>query len=153
MKIVENTDQRLVIADRPVFLAGMVWLMGGVSLFAAVFETGEVEGVWTRLLVGGIGLGACWLAWAFMPCITVTFDRARGAMVHQSHRMLRPGWFTLDLDRILRARLEANWSENTRLTRVVLEIDGDVVPLEYGFGSARRDEIAEAINEWLTRPI
>ncbi|MEM7178724.1 MAG: hypothetical protein AAF503_13590 [Pseudomonadota bacterium] len=152
MKIVENTDQRLVIVDRPWLLGGFVWAMGGACLVAALFGTGDAGGFWPRLFVAGLGLGACWVAWSYLPFLTITFDRSRNAMLHQSHRLFRPGAFTMDFDRIHRARLEATWSDSARLTRVVLEIDGEIVPLEYGFGSADRDHIVEAINEWLTRP-
>ncbi|MEM8790324.1 MAG: hypothetical protein AAGE80_01805 [Pseudomonadota bacterium] len=154
MKIVENTDEKLVLSSRPWFLAGFVWL-GGLGLLGnGIFAWGEdMDTIGMRLFSCAIGLIFCWIAWRFMPFITVEFNRARGQMLHQSHRPVRPGWFKLDLDRIKRARLEANWGDTARMTRVVLEIEDDVVPLEYGYGSRDHDDVVDAINEWLTRPV
>ncbi|MEM6933336.1 MAG: hypothetical protein AAF526_07055, partial [Pseudomonadota bacterium] len=151
MKIVENTDEKLVLVSRPWFLAGFVWCMGLFMLANGVFGLGDdTDGIGMRLLAVGIGCGACWIAWQFLPFVSVVFDRARGQLLHRSHRPVRPGWFILDLDRIYRARLEADWGgKSGRTTRVVLEIKDDIVPLEYGFGSRDDDDVVDAINEWL----
>ncbi|MEM9045606.1 MAG: hypothetical protein AAGC81_13015 [Pseudomonadota bacterium] len=154
MKIVENTDEKLVLSSRPWVFAGMIWLAGFGLIANGVFALGEdMDTLWMRASCAAMGLVLCGLAWRYIPFITVEFDRARGQMLHQSHRLIRPGWFKLDLDRIKRARLEAQWSDSSRTTRLVLEIEGDVVPLEYGGGAKSHYEIVEAINEWLTRPV
>ena len=155
MKIVENTDQKLVLASRPWFVAGFVWFMGLLMIANGIFGLGDdMDTIGTRIFAGCVGLGACWIAWQFLPFISVEFDRNRGQLLHRSHRLLRPGCFVLNLDQIHRARLEASWGGNSsRMTRVVLEIDHDIVPLEYGYGSREDNHVGDAINEWLTRPI
>ncbi|MEM9098840.1 MAG: hypothetical protein AAGC79_09975 [Pseudomonadota bacterium] len=152
MKIIENTDDKLLLSSRPWLFVGVIWL-GGIGMISnAVFAMGG-DTVAMRLLAMAIGLGICWLAWRYIPFITVEFNRPRGQMLHQSHRLVYPGWFKLDLNRIQRARLEAQWSGSSRTTRLVLEIEGDVVPLEYGGKAKAHYDVVEAINEWLTRPV
>ncbi|MEM7671198.1 MAG: hypothetical protein AAF317_19090 [Pseudomonadota bacterium] len=155
MKIVENTDEKLVLVSRPWFMAGFLWFIGIYSIATGVFALGEdMDSGWMRLIALGIGAGACWLAWQFLPFVSAEFNRGRGKLLHRSHRLVSPGSFVLDLDRIQRARLQAEWNGGSgRMTRVVLEIEGDIVPLDYGFGSRDHDDIVEAINEWLTRPV
>ena len=153
MKIVENTDEKLVLSSRPWAFATLAWMCGLGMIVQGVFEPiDDAEGRWMLMVWVANGLLLCWLAWRYLPFITVEFNRARGQMLHQSHRLISPGWFKLDLDQIQRARLEAQWSDDARTTRVVLEIDGDVVPLEYATGTRDHDDVVEAINEWLTRP-
>lgn len=151
MKVVENTDRRLVIEHRPWFFAGMLWLMGLVALCAALAGTGT-EGLAERVLVLALGLGTCLAAWYWFAFLRITFDRERGQVEHLARRPFGSQWKYLDIGRIRRARLEATWEDSARMTRLVLDTEDGPAQLEYGYTSADRTRLEDTVNEWLTRP-
>ena len=151
MKIVENTDQRLVIEHRPWVLAGLVWAMGLAALYGAV--TGkQIDGLAEHILVAALGVGVTFAAWYWFAFLRITFDRDTGQVEHRSLRPFGSRSKFVDLAKVEGARIEANWSEGARLTRLVLDTEDGAAALEYGYGSGDRTALETAVNEWLTRP-
>ncbi len=148
MKITESTDRRLVVEHRPWFFCGMLWLMGLTALYSAV--TGASISGWAeRLLVLVLGLGTCFAAWYWFAFLRITFDRDRGQVEHLALRPFGSQWKCLDLAKVRRARLEADWSDGARLTGLVLDTEDGPAKLEYGYTSTDRTQIEAAINAWL----
>lgn len=152
MKITENTDRRLVIEHRPWALAGLVWAMGLAALCAGLTGA-DMDGWAERLLVLALGAGTCFAAWYWFAFLRITFDRDRGEVEHRSLRPFGTRSKYLRLDRIRGARVEANWSDGARLTRLALDTEDGRAQLEYGYGPADRRALETAVNEWLTRPV
>jgi hypothetical protein len=153
MKIVENTDRRLVIEHRPWFLAGMIWAMGLAAVYAAVTGKG-MRGPGEHLLVAALGVGVVWVAWYWFAFLRITFDRDTGQVEHRSLRLIGSRSKFLDLTKVRGARIEGNRSdEGARLTRLVLDTEDGTAALEYGYGSGDRAAQETAVNEWLSRPV
>ncbi len=151
MKIVENTDRRLVIVHRPWVMAGLIWIMGLAALYGAI--TGkQIDSLAEHILVAALGIGVTFAAWYWFAFLRITFDRDAGQVEHRSLRPFGSRSKFIDLAKVRGARLEANWSENIRLTRLALDTEDGVAALEYGYGSADRTALESAVNEWLTRP-
>lgn len=152
MKIVENTDRRLVIEHRPWILAGLIWAMGLAALYGAI--TGkQISSLGEHLLVAALGIGVTWAAWYWFAFLRITFDRDAGQVEHRSLRPIGSRSKFLDLVRVRGARIEASWTdEGARLTRLVLDTEDGIAALEYGYGSGDRAALETAVNEWLTRP-
>ena len=151
MKIVENTDRRLVIVHRPWVVAGLIWAMGLAALYGAV--TGkQIGSLAEHLLVAALGVGVTFAAWYWFAFLRITFDRDTGQVEHRSLRPFGSRSKFVNLTKVRGARIEANWSEGTRLTRLVLDTEDGRAELEYGYGSGDRRALETAVNEWLTRP-
>ncbi len=150
MKIVENTDRRLVIVHRPWIMAGLIWLMGLAALYGAI--TGkQIHSTAEHILVAALGIGVTFAAWYWFAFLRITFDRDTGQVEHRSLRPFGSRSKFIDLAKVNGARIEAQWRDNVRLTRLVLETEDGVAALEYGYSSTDR-AVESAINEWLTRP-
>jgi hypothetical protein len=152
MKIIENTDRRLVIEHRPWVLAGIIWAMGLAALYGAI--TGkQINSLAEHVLVAALGVGVTWAAWYWFAFLRITFDRDTGQVEHRSLRPIGSRSKFLDLARITGARIEANWSDGgVRLARLVLDTEDGIAALEYGYGTGDRAMLETAVNEWLTRP-
>jgi hypothetical protein len=151
MKIVENTDRRLVIVHRPWAIAGFVWAMGLVTLYGAISgrQTGSLA---VHALVTALGVGVTFAAWYWFAFLRITFDRDTGQVEHRAIRPFGSRSRFIDLDRVRGARIEAEWSEHARLTRLALDTEDGIAALEYGFAAGDRRALETAVNEWLTRP-
>lgn len=150
MKIVENTDSRLVLADRPWLLGGMTWAMGLAALWAATTDSG-IDGPAQHALLAAVGLGLCGAAWWCFPVVRVVFDRERGVVAHDARRLFRTTRKEMPLSRVERAATEAERRESSRLTRLILITAHGPAPLEIGFSGADRSAAETAVNEWLRR--
>ncbi len=151
MKIVENTDRRLVIVHRPWVMAGLIWIMGLAALYGAI--TGkQIDSLAEHILVAALGVAVTFAAWYWFAFLRITFDRDAGQVEHRSLRPFGSRSKFIDLAKVNGARLEANWSNRVRLTRLALDTEDGVAALEYGYGSADRTALESAVNEWLTRP-
>ena len=148
MRIVERTGRRLVIEHRPWALAGIVWAMGLAALYAAITGKG-IGGLAEHALVLALGVGTTFAAWYWFAFLRITFDRDRGVVEHRSLRPFGSRSKHLDLARVRRARVQADWSDGARLTRLVLDTEDGVAALEYGFGSGDRTRLADEVNAWL----
>ncbi len=151
MKIVENTDRRLVIVHRRWVMAGLIWVMGLAALYGAI--TGkQIDSLAEHILVAALGIGVTFAAWYWFAFLRITFDRDAGQVEHRSLRPFGSRSKFIDLAKVNGALLEANWSNRVRLTRLALDTEDGVAALEYGYGSADRTALESAVNEWLTRP-
>ena len=151
MKIVENTDRRLVIVHRPWLIAGFVWAMGLAALYGAI--TGkQIGSLAEHVLVAALGIGVTFTAWKWFSFLRITFDRDTGQVEHRSIRPIGSRSKFIDLDRVRGARIEAEWSDHARLTRLVLDTEDGKAALEYGFSGGDRRAVETAVNDWLTRP-
>jgi hypothetical protein len=152
MKIVENTDRRLVIEHRPWVTAGIVWALGLTTLYRAI--TGkQIDSLGEHILVAALGVGVTFAAWQWFAFLRITFDRDAGQVEHRALRPFGSRSRFIDLAKVGGARLEARWSNRVRLTRLALDTEDGVAALEYGYGSADRTALETAVNEWLTRPV
>ena len=150
MKIVENTDRRLVIVHRPWFTAGFMWLMGFAALYGAI--TGkQIGSLGEHVLVAALGVGVTFAAWYWFAFLRITFDRDTGQVEHRTLRPFRARSRFLDLAGVREARIEMDWSKRVHLSWLALDTEDGMAALEHGFGSADRG-LARAINEWLKRP-
>jgi hypothetical protein len=152
MKIVENTDRRLVIVHRPWFPAGFCWLMGLAALYGAV--TGkQISDLAEHILVAALGVGVSFVAWYWFAFLRITFDRDAGTVERRALRPFGSRSKFLQLDRVTGAAIEAHWDgEGSRMTRLALDTEDGRAQLEYGYGPADRTALETAVNEWLTRP-
>ncbi len=150
MKIVDNTDRRLVIVHRPWVMAGLIWIMGLAALYGAI--TGkQIDSLAEHILVAALGIGVTFAAWYWFAFLRINFDRDKGQVEHRALRPFGSRSKFIDLAKVNGARIEAQWRDNVRLTRLVLETEDGVAALEYGYSSTDR-AVESAINEWLTRP-
>ena len=147
MKIVETSPDRLILEDRPRFLAGFVWVMSAACLLAVV--TGKTDWPAETLLVIGLGFGGGWIAHRFFPYQRLIFDRRAERFTRVVARITGRTVTTLPLPEIERAAVQAQWSEGTRMERLALVAGGERLPLEFGFYGASRDGLAKDINAWL----
>lgn len=151
MRIAENTAERLVVTERPWALVLGATLAAAAPLLLAL--TGyEMDSAGQRLLVGALGAGGLWLVWRYLPFYTLIFDRSAGHVSHHIHRVTGTLSHHIPLGEIDWAKIEVRWLDDTRGERLVLGLKDGPVPLEFGFGPAPRQPVADAINEWLTRP-
>ena len=152
MKIVENTDWRLVIVHRPWVVAGIVWAMGLAALYGAI--TGkQIGGLAEHILVASLGVGVTFAAWYWFAFLRITFDRDAGTVERRALRPFGSRSKFLQLDRVMGAAIEAHWDgEGSRMTRLALDTKDGRAQLEYGYGPADRTALETAVNEWLTRP-
>jgi hypothetical protein len=151
VRVVENTDARLTVEQRPWGLAAASWLVSLGALYGGASGSGAGS-AGERLLVLALGLGCGAAAWWFFPFRRYVFDRADGLLHRTEWRPLWTRGGTMPLAGIRRARQQAHWSEHARLTRLALELDDQTVPLDLGYGSIDLDPVEDAINEWLSRP-
>ena len=149
MRIVRTTPDVLVIEDRPWFLWITLPVLGAPTVVAAF--TGQVDGFWTTLLVGAIGLGVFWFMHHFAPFQRFTFERETATFIHDVYRVTGHKRWTVPLGDIERAAEQAQWSDGTRLERVALITKDGKYPLESGFSNRRAQPTIDAINAWLTQ--
>ena len=147
MQVVEKTEEKLVIEDRPWFLAGVVWLLGLAALYAAI--AGQLRGSGETLLVLALGVGTSVIAWHFMPFQRFEFDRESGTLTRTIARVTGSKKEVRPLSTIRQAASQGNLNDGARLERVALLTDDEPYPLEFGFSGTSRTEVIRAINAWL----
>ena len=150
MKIVENTDRRLVIVHRPWVMAGIMWTLGLAPLLRAAAGM-QIGNLAEHVLALALGIAMSCAAWYWFAFLRITFDRDTGQVEHRTLRPLRARSRFLDLTKVREARIEMDWSNRVHLSWLALDTEDGMAALEHGFGSADRG-LARAINEWLTRP-
>ncbi len=151
MRTVYESAEHLVIEDRPWLYAVLLWIMGIAALWNAL--TGQLHGAFETLLVLALGTGTIWIAWGFFPYQRFIFDRARNTFTRRIARVNGAATSTLPITQIERAATQSDWSEGTRLERVVLLTRDGPYPLEFGFGSTPRRDVVATINGWLGQPV
>lgn len=153
MRIFETSPDRLILEDRPILLAGFLWLAGGASLWAALVPQGG-EGWAERALLLFLGIGVCAVAAVFFPFARIVFDRRAGVMTRRRGHVDRARVLTIALSDVARVRRQSQLGDDgVRMWRLVVETtDGGVIPLETGFSAGDRAEIEAAISEWFKAP-
>ena len=147
MKIVEQTQARLVIEDRPWFLWIILPCLGIPAIVSAL--TGNVDGWAGTIIVASIGIGALWVAWHFAPFQRFIFDRDTATFVHKVARLNGSQTWEKPLKDIRRAADEGHWSDGARLERVTLLTQDGRYPLESGYTGFSRKAVIDSINNWL----
>ena len=148
MRITHETHERLIIEDRPWFVAGMVWLLGLAAISAVV--TGQMDGIGEAILVLALGIGAAAIALHFLPFQRLEFDRANNTFTRTIARVTGSKQEVRLLSTIRQAASQGDWSEGgTRMERVALLTDDGPYPLEFGFTGTSRSDVIQAINAWL----
>lgn len=148
MKIADASPDRLVLTDRPWFLAGTVWVMGAVALGAGLFAS-DIDSLGERLLVAALGLAGLWVAWRFFPFVTVVLDRSEGTATHAERRLGGTTRREMPLDRIERVATQRLWGETGPMERVALVTPDAWIPLETVFSGSPRRPLVNRINAWL----
>ena len=152
MRIVENTQTRLVLAKSPWVMALLVAVMGVVPGWAAIFWD-PADGAWQRWATGAVAIGVLWLAWWAFPFTRTVFDRPGDLVVHEERRLTGARVMPVALSDIRGAQVRSHRDETGgRSTRLVLLTAAGELPLEKGFGQGDRRALESAINDWLTRP-
>jgi hypothetical protein len=125
--------------------------MGLAALYGAI--TGkQIDSLAEHILVAALGVGVTFAAWYWFAFLRITFDRDTGQVEHRSLRPFGSRSKFIDLAKVDGARIQAEWHENARMTRLVLVTEDGPAVLEYGFGGGDRTALEAAVNEWLTRP-
>lgn len=154
MKVVSSSPDRLIVDDRPVLMAGFLWVCGTMMIAAALlssFETASAVGL-VRTIFFVFGCAIVAIAWRFFPFQRFVFDRPRGTFDHRSARLAKSNTVTIDLADVKRVRIEKIWGEAGWMDRVVLDLGSTVRPLESSYSGSSRAAIVREINEWLSDP-
>lgn len=156
MKIIHDTDQSLMIEDQPwligilMIVMALVFAFGGMALLAS----GEVFGGAMMLL---IGVGVPVLIGALMvQRVRLTFDRGTGTVTRTRRSVLGLTVSTHALDRLDQARVGVSTDSDGTTYRMELDLRDppEVVPFTSYYTSGRRpEEMARAVNDWLTRRV
>ena len=148
MRITHETQEKLIIEDRPWFVAGMIWFLGLAAISAVL--TGQMDGIGEAILVLALGIGAAAIAWHFLPFQRFEFDRTNNTFTRTIARVTGSKQTAQPLSTIRQAASQGDWSDGgTRMERVALLTDDGPCPLEFGFSGTSRSEIIQAINTWL----
>lgn len=151
MKVLHDDYARLVVANGSGPLA---WVLAGMGLaMMAVAATGaDAATAWDRVIPGLAGLTILVVIWWYFPATRTMFSRPDGIAAHGERRLLHTRLRAVPLDSVQGARVEAQWTDSARLTRLTLATADGPLPLEHSFGTGDRRTAESAINEWLTRP-
>ncbi len=148
MNIIQNTHDKLVIEDRPIFIGGLVWFLSAAAVLAVL--RGSTDALGETVLVTFLGVGGCVLAWHFFPFQRFTFDRKSGVLARRIARITGAKIKETQIADIKQAANQGSWSDGDRLERVALLMhNADPYPLEFGYSSTPRKPIIDAINAWL----
>ena len=147
MRVVHDTEDKLVIEDRPWFLAGFVWFMGLAAI--SVVLTGQTRGPGEVILLLALGIGVAMIAWHFMPFQRFEFDRPGGTFTRTIARVTGKKLEKRALATIRQAASQGSRSDGARMERVALLTDDGPYPLEFGYSGSSRTHIIGAINDWL----
>jgi len=149
MRIAVTTPDRLVVVSRPwVFTVGTT-VLGAAPIVIALIKP-ESSGPETRIFLALLGAGIIFIAWKWMPLLTLDFDRSTGEVLLTEHRFTGNRTRAYELALVEKAMHQSSFSDNTRLERLALRIDGRPVAMEYAYVSDGRAKIAREINDWLT---
>ncbi|MGI9393214.1 MAG: hypothetical protein ACR2OY_01070 [Boseongicola sp.] len=148
MRITHDTPDRLIIEDRPWFVAGMIWFLGLAAISAVL--TGQMDGIGEGILVLSLGIGALAIAWHFLPFQRFEFDRKNNTFTRKIARVTGSKHEVRLLGSIRQAASQGEWSDSgTRMERVALLTDDGPYPLEFGFSGSSRSDVIKTINDWL----
>lgn len=153
MQVLTNTHEKLVLEVRYTILAGASWFSAVMLVYGMVNKWAELgdPGKW--------GLGATCLAFTaaaiyFLRPSIFEFDRNANYF-----RWTKPGLFKshhgeTPLDRIKRVRVDADYVDNSKGYRVLVETQSEKVPLQHCYTSSvasDHQQIVDLIRAWLAR--
>lgn len=153
MQILTNTPEKLVLTERYSFLAGASWFSAMTMIYGIYHKWPELDDP-TRLAMGGTTLGFIAIAVYFLRPSIFEFDRTANHF-----RWTKPGLFKshfgeTPLDQIKRVRIDADYSDETKAYRVLVETQNENVPFQHGYTTSEaRDhqQIVDLIRAWLAR--
>ena len=160
MKLLEDTETRLLIEDNPVVLG--VILAIAIFLPLAIGLVMLASGSWFGLIALGIAVFLCIPFVVFLHRTRVILDRATGQVLIRTASLLGQNERTIPLAQVQGARVETSVSRSTcsnggtptvsETHRTVLQTTTGEVPLTdaYTAGDAAA-RMAQAINVWLAR--
>ena len=148
MNIASQSTECLTLHHRPWFLVITCFILGAAPALAAFLDA-EAGGIGKRLVIFLIGLGVmCFVVWK-MPFITLTFDKPQNEIRLTYHRITGNRTVTYSLLDLEEVAHQVQWSDNSRLERLTLKMKNGPVPVEPGFGTGDRHQLAKYINEWI----
>ncbi|MEM6945605.1 MAG: hypothetical protein AAF565_17820 [Pseudomonadota bacterium] len=158
MQVAEHSADRLVLWDRPWFMAGMVWLSVPTLLAGALLNPHD-DGWGVRLFVALLGIGLGWIGWAKLPFQRFVFDRGAGRVFRTRWQLWRRHEDSMALDRIVGVRQERDWAVGSNAPTHRLLFDWQDAkgriksePMSAVQTSGRQDAALTALEDWLTEP-
>ncbi|MEM7058853.1 MAG: hypothetical protein AAF557_14785 [Pseudomonadota bacterium] len=148
MKILENTDQKLIIVDRPWHGIIICLIFAPPLLYGGITGAGD-EGVWTQIGLCVVGVALLVFAWWYLAPLKIIFDRPAGHVTWTISRIIGSSWNRVELTNITGVHLERGAGDDRGLKRLVLMTNGGDVPMEAGLNSFDRTQFAQAIETWL----
>ena len=150
MTPLEDSPDRLVLRDRPGFVAAALVACGLVCFVMAMqTDAGDWQAQAGRVAVGVFAIA---VAWVVYPTRTLVFDRASGLLVVETRRVGRVVTDVIPLSRIRRASVQADHDGDIRTERLVVLTAEGPVPLEMSYTSDARLDVSRRINQWLGVP-
>jgi hypothetical protein len=151
MRRVTETHSRLVIAERPWFLATLSVAMS-LGMVARGLEGWSRFGTLERAVLPLGVLMTAVLAWIVAGSVSLTFDQAEGT-VRWARRFglaLRSRHGVYPLADLVRATVEAREFDDGRSYRATLELRDGAFPITEAYGPEHRaKELVDSINAWL----
>lgn len=148
MRIMENTPDRLVIVDKPIFTAALLWIGGAALLFVSFSLIGGPFDL-LPIISAACGFFLVFLAWRCLPFITVEFDRTSARITRRFKRINGTKEDHLPLAEARRAGFLQTLFGTGGLRRVALNPSEKPFHLEYGLIGLDRRNLVVEINRWL----
>lgn len=152
MKVIQRTEQILMIEDQPWLIGVLMIIMALTFAFGgmAILASGELFGGLMMLL---IGVGVPVLIGALMvQRVRLTFDRSAGTVTRTRRSVLGLTQTTHPLDRLDRARVGVSTDSDGTTYRMELDLRDpqEMLPFTTYHTSGRRPEaMAQEVNDWL----
>ncbi|MHA1165202.1 MAG: hypothetical protein ACTSP0_06420 [Alphaproteobacteria bacterium] len=153
MQVLTNTHEKLVLKVRYTFLAGASWFSAVMLVYGMINKWAELDEAskW--------GMGATCLAFTavtiyFLRPSVFEFDRAANQF-----RWTKPGLFKshhgeTSLDRIERVRVDADYVDDSKGYRVLVETRGGKISFQHCYttsAASDHQQIVDLIRAWLSR--
>lgn len=156
MRVIRNTPEQLILANRP-------WLIGVMLILFILVFVGSglamlLSGEWAGLIFAGAGGGIGFIAFAaFVRRVQVILDRVDGTITLRRRSVFGYSQVEHELAHLREAVLEATTtSKGGTLYRPVLVLDGGMSagrhPITQAYTNGRGPQrMADAVNAWLDR--
>lgn len=154
MRVIRNTPEQLILANRP-------WLLGVMLILFILIFVGSglamiLDGEWPGLILAGLGGGIGVIAFAaFVRRVQVILDRTAGTVTLRRRSVFGYSQVVHRLSHLREAVLEATASsKGGTLYRPVLVLDGGMsagrhpIVQSYTNGSGPQ-RLTDAVNAWL----
>lgn len=153
MQVLKNTPEKLVLEERYTFFAGLAWLSAMTLVYGLYNKWPELDDP-SKWAMSATCLGFIAVAVYFLRPSIFEFDRPANHF-----RWTKPGLFKshhgeTPLDQIKRVRIDADYSDETKAYRVLVETQGENVPFQHCYTSSEasdHQQIVNLIRAWLAR--